>query len=35
MRTGGAVASFLMWLIDGGYHVARFSLFGLILGLWH
>ena len=27
--------SLLMWLIDGGYHVARFVLFGLMLGLWH
>ena len=27
--------SMLMWLIDGGYHVARFLLFGLVLGLWH
>jgi hypothetical protein len=27
--------SLLMWLIDGGYHVARFLLFGLLLGLWH
>jgi Protein of unknown function (DUF1761) len=27
--------SLLMWLIDGGYHVARFLLFGLMLGLWH
>jgi hypothetical protein len=27
--------SVLMWLIDGGYHVARFLLFGLMLGLWH
>jgi Protein of unknown function (DUF1761) len=27
--------SLLLWLIDGGYHVARFLLFGLVLGLWH
>jgi hypothetical protein len=27
--------SLLLWLIDGGYHVARFVLFGLVLGLWH
>jgi hypothetical protein len=27
--------STLMWLIDGGYHVAQFVLFGLVLGLWH
>ena len=30
-----ASLSFLMWLIDAGYHVARFALYGLILGLWH
>jgi hypothetical protein len=23
-----------LWLIDGGFHVARFVLFGLVLGLW-
>ncbi|HKE95711.1 MAG TPA: DUF1761 domain-containing protein [Povalibacter sp.] len=27
--------SFLMWLIDGGYHTVQFLLFGLVLGLWH
>ena len=27
--------SALLWLIDGGYHVSRFVLFGLVLGLWH
>jgi hypothetical protein len=27
--------SIVMWLIDGGYHVARFLLFGFVLGLWH
>ena len=27
--------SFTMFLIDGGYHVARFLLYALILGLWH
>ena len=27
--------STLLWLIDGGYHVLQFVLFGLILGLWH
>jgi hypothetical protein len=27
--------SSLLWLIDGGYHVAQFGLYGLILGLWH
>lgn len=24
-----------LWLIDGGYHTAQFTLFGLVLGLWH
>ncbi len=24
-----------LWLIDGGYHVLRFALIGLILGFWH
>lgn len=23
-----------LWLIDGGYHVAQFLLYGLVLGLW-
>ena len=27
--------SFLLWLIDGGYHTAQFAIFGLVLGLWH
>lgn len=27
--------SFKLWLIDGGYHVAQFLLFALVLGLWH
>ena len=27
--------SFRLWLIDGGYHTLQFSLYGLILGLWH
>ena len=27
--------STLMWLIDGGYHMAQFMLYGLVLGLWH
>jgi hypothetical protein len=27
--------SLVMWVIDGGYHIARFALYGLILGLWH
>lgn len=30
-----AQRSFLLWLIDGGYHTAQFVLFGVILGLWH
>lgn len=25
----------LLWLIDGGYHLLQFALYGLILGLWH
>ena len=24
-----------LWLIDGGYHAAQFSIYGLILGMWH
>lgn len=27
--------SFRLWLINGGYHTAQFTLYGLILGLWH
>ena len=27
--------SLKLWLIDGGYHVLQFVLYGLILGLWH
>jgi hypothetical protein len=27
--------SFKLWLIDGGYHTLQFTLFGLVLGLWH
>lgn len=26
---------FSLWLIDGGYHIGQFLLYGLILGLWH
>ena len=26
--------SFLMFLIDGGYHTVQFLVYGLILGLW-
>jgi hypothetical protein len=29
-----AQRSFTLWLIDGGYHTAQFTLFGLVLGLW-
>lgn len=24
-----------LWLIDGGYHAVLFTLFGVVLGLWH
>lgn len=27
--------SLRLWMIDGGYHSLQFTLFGLILGLWH
>ncbi len=30
-----AQRSFKLWLIDGGYHVLQFTLYGLVLGLWH
>jgi hypothetical protein len=30
-----ASRTFKLFLIDAGYHVAQFSLYGLILGLWH
>jgi len=30
-----ASLSLLMWLIDGGYHAARFLVIGIVLGLWH
>ena len=23
------------WLVDGGYHTLQFTLYGLVLGLWH
>lgn len=29
-----AQRSFKLWLIDGGYHVLQFTLYGLIIGLW-
>jgi hypothetical protein len=30
-----AQRSFRLWLIDGGYHLVQFLIFGLVLGLWH
>lgn len=30
-----ASRTFVLWLIDAGYHVLQFTLFGLVLGLWH
>jgi len=27
--------SLRLWLIDGGYHTLQFTLYGLVLGLWH
>ena len=24
-----------LWLIDGGYHILQFALYGAILGAWH
>jgi hypothetical protein len=30
-----AQRSFKLWLIDGGYHLVQFMVFGLVLGLWH
>lgn len=27
--------SLMLWAIDGGYHVAQFVVFGLVLGIWH
>ena len=30
-----AQRSLKLWLIDGGYHTLQFSLYGVILGLWH
>jgi hypothetical protein len=29
-----AQRSFKLWLIDGGYHVVQFLLFGVVFGLW-
>lgn len=30
-----ASRTFKLFLIDAGYHVAQFTLYGIILGLWH
>jgi hypothetical protein len=30
-----AQRSLKLWLIDGGYHLLQFVLYGVILGLWH
>lgn len=30
-----AQRSTTLWLIDAGYHLVQFVLFGLVLGLWH
>ena len=27
--------SLRLFLINGGYHIAQFTLYGLVLGLWH
>lgn len=27
--------SLRLWLINGGYHTAQFTLFGVVLGVWH
>lgn len=32
---GFAQRSLKLWLIDGGYHVLQFVLYGVILALWH
>lgn len=24
-----------LWLVNGGYHTLQFTLYGLVLGLWH
>jgi hypothetical protein len=26
---------FALWLINGGYHTVQFTVYGLIMGLWH
>jgi len=30
-----ASRSLKLWLIDGGYHTVQFTLYGVVLGLWH
>lgn len=30
-----AARGLTLWLIDAGFHVARFLVFALVLGLWH
>ena len=30
-----AQRSLKLWMIDAGYHIAQFCLYGLILGAWH
>lgn len=30
-----AQRTFMLWLIDAGYHALEFLLFALVLGLWH
>jgi len=27
--------SLKLWLIDAGYHTLQFTLYGLVLGMWH
>lgn len=27
--------SLKLWLVNSGYHIAQYALYGLILGLWH
>lgn len=27
--------SLKLWLVNGGYHVVQYTLFGAILGIWH
>ena len=30
-----AQRSLQLWMIDAGYHIVQFSLYGIILGAWH